>query len=124
MKAGISWIDLTVADADGLKDFYCQVTGMEVEPVSMGDYSDYALKPPGGDAVAGVCHARGSNADIPNAWMVYFSVSDIDAAVAEAEAAGGEVVKAPWGGESWGRMAVLRDPQGAVFALFQGAADG
>lgn len=114
----ILWRDLTVPDAERVRDFYSAVVGWKSEPVDMGGYSDYSMAPPGGgEAVAGVCHARGPNADIPAQWLMYVHVPDVDAAAAEAEKQGGEVVVAPrsMGG---GRFCVIRDPAGAVCALF------
>jgi len=118
-NAGIGWIDLTVDGAGSLKDFYATVTGLEAEAVSMGDYDDYVLRVPGGDPAAGICNRRGGNADIPSGWMIYFNVPDVDAAVLAATEAGGELLKGPTGGESYGRMAFIKDPAGNHFALFQ-----
>ena len=59
----IGWIDLTVDDATGIRNFYKAVVGWEHEEVSMGGYADYSMTTPEGTAVSGICHARGSNAD-------------------------------------------------------------
>jgi len=40
----IGWIDMTVEDASGLRDFYQKVVGWNVEDTSMGDYSDYTMR--------------------------------------------------------------------------------
>ncbi len=57
----IGWIDMTVADAPAVRDFYQAVVGWETDEVDMGSYSDYVMKMPAtGDSVSGVCHARGS----------------------------------------------------------------
>ena len=62
----IAWRDLTVPDADSLRAFYEQVVGWKSSPVDLGGYSDFEmLQPASGESVAGICHARGSNADIP-----------------------------------------------------------
>lgn len=62
----IGWIDMTVDDAPCVRDFYKTVVGWETDDVDMGGYSDYVMKMPvSGDGVAGVCHSRGSNADLP-----------------------------------------------------------
>jgi predicted enzyme related to lactoylglutathione lyase len=113
----IAWTDLTVPDAEAIRDFYVRVAGWKTEPVSMGDYSDFVMVSSAGNAVAGVCHARGSNADLPPQWLVYIVVPDVDAAAAECTALGGTVVSTPrpMGG---GRFCVIRDPAGAVCALF------
>lgn len=116
----IGWLDLTVADADGLRDFYANVAGWQSQPVDMGTHSDYTMTAgDGSDAVAGVCHALGENANLPPMWLIYINVPDLDAAIAEAQARGGEVIAGPRGEPESGRFAVLRDPAGAPFALFQ-----
>jgi hypothetical protein len=116
----IGWIDLTVDDAESVRDFYRQVVGFEISAVAMGDYDDFCLHPPGGDPVAGVCHARGGNAGLPPVWLPYFTVADLDAALAACGARGGALVVGPKRmGEA--RYAVVRDPAGAHAALFQPA---
>ncbi len=114
----IAWIDLTVPDADAIRDFYEQVTGWRSEPVEMGEYSDFNMLPPGGEAVAGVCHARGANESMPPVWMVYIVVADLDGALRRCLELGGEVVVPIRRGESWGGMCVIRDPAGAMVALY------
>ncbi len=114
------WHDLTVDDAPAIRDFYTEVVGWKVSGVSMGDYEDFAMLTPGGDAVGGVCHARGANADIPTAWLVYVHVDDLDTSLTATERLGGKVVTGP---RSIGddRMAVIEDPAGAVIALYEAA---
>ncbi|MDH3620331.1 MAG: VOC family protein [Gammaproteobacteria bacterium] len=115
----IGWIDMTVDDADGLRDFYKNVVGWGVEDVSMGDYSDYSMtQPESGEAVSGICHARGGNADLPGGWLIYITVADVDASEAACTANGGEVLVAPKG-LAGGRFCVIRDPSGATAALYQ-----
>jgi len=114
----IGWIDMTVDDATGVRDFYARVTGWKAEDVSMGDYADYTMLAEGGDAVAGICHARGSNAEIPGGWLIYIVVEDVDASAAACVENGGEVVVAPRG-LAGGRFCVIRDPGGATAALYQ-----
>ena len=119
----IVWVDLTVPDAHELRDFYAAVAGWRPEPVDMGEYADFSMcDPDTGDAAAGVCHARGPNAGLPPVWMVYFTVPDLDASLAEVEAAGGAVVQPPKGAGGV-RYAVIRDPAGAVCALAQAAGE-
>lgn len=114
------WMDLTVEDAPAVRDFYAAVVGWKPEPVSMGDYSDFNMVlPESGEPVAGVCHARGSNAGLPPVWLVYWVVADLDASVEACRQAGGEVVAGPRGMGGQGRYAVLRDPAGACFALYE-----
>ena len=116
----IGWIDIAVADAERLKDFYARVAGWVAEPLAMGGYSDYVMTPPGSDkAAAGICHARGGNADLPAQWLIYITVADLDAAMAECGELGGEIVAGPKGKEGSPRYCVIRDPAGAVATLYQ-----
>lgn len=114
-----TWRDLTVDDAPAIRDFYAAVVGFGIEPEPMGDYEDYSLVAADGERVAGVVHARGPNAGLPPQWLVYFEVEDLDASLAAAEAAGGSLVQGVRDLGSWGRLAVIRDPAGAVAALIE-----
>ncbi len=115
----IVWRDLTVADAETMRDYYAAVVGWRAEPVDMGGYADFSMVAPAtGETVAGVCHARDSNADLPPQWLMYVAVADLDAAVAACLAHAGDVVTGPRS-LAGGRFAVLRDPAGAVLAVYE-----
>ena len=73
----VNWTDLTVDNADPLREFYREVLGWQVEDISMGDYSDYCMNDSGGNAVAGVCHNRGVNQGIPAQWLIYITVAEV-----------------------------------------------
>ncbi len=115
----IGWVDLTVPDADRVRDFYREVVGWQAVEFDMGGYSDYGMNlPDSGKTVAGVCWARGANAGPPPLWMIYLTVADLDASLVRCRELGGEVLGSPRNvGE--GRFAVVRDPAGAVSALYQ-----
>ena len=113
----IAWHDLTVADAPALRDFYQAVAGWTPEAVPMGDYSDFVMRA-GGEDVAGVCHARGSNAGLPAQWLLYITVADLDHSVAECQRLGGRTLT-PIRSYGGGRYCVIQDPAGAVCALYQ-----
>jgi predicted enzyme related to lactoylglutathione lyase len=115
----IGWIDMSVDDAGSLRDFYQQVVGWNVEDTSMGDYSDYTMmSPDDGAAIAGICHARGCNADIPGGWLIYITVADVEASAATCIDKGGKILVEPRG-LAGGRFCVIEDPSGAVSALYQ-----
>jgi predicted enzyme related to lactoylglutathione lyase len=118
----IAWIDLTVGAAPEVRDFYQEVVGWTSGEVEMGGYADFTMHPPGGgDPIAGVCHARGPNADLPAQWLIYITVADLDRSLAQCQARGGAVLAGPKGMGSAGRYAVIRDPAGAVAALIEPA---
>lgn len=118
------WWDLTVDDAEGIRDFYAEVVGWTFAPHAMEGYDDYEVRlPDGGETVSGICHRRGPNADLPAAWLPYVRVGDVDAAAARAEARGGRILAGPraMGG---GRFCVIEDPAGARLALFDPGPQG
>lgn len=116
----IVWTDLTVEHADQIRDFYGAVVGWVPQPVSMGLYNDYQMTLPGtGESVAGICHARGVNANLPPQWLVYMKVADIDQSVNRCLELGGKVLVPPKPMGQYGRYCVIQDPAGAVAALIQ-----
>jgi len=116
----VGWLDVTVPDAQKLRDFYKRVVGWQATEVEMGGYADYVMAPPsGGDGVAGICHARGNNVGLPNAWLPYFTVADIDASARQVEVLGGRLRTPIRSMGSQGRFVVIEDVGGAVCALFQ-----
>lgn len=118
----VGWIDLTVSEAEPIRDFYAAVVGWRSEPVDMGGYSDFCMiAPASGEAKTGICHARGANASIPTAWIIYIVVDDLDASLAACRERGGEALGAPREMGGSGRYAFIRDPAGAVSALFEPA---
>ncbi len=115
----IVWRDLTVADASSVRDFYADVVGWDVKDHPMGDYNDYEMVAPGsGETVAGVCHARGTNAGVPPQWLMYVTVADVAASAERCTVLGGTVIDGPRPmGEK--PFCVVQDPAGAVLALMQ-----
>ena len=121
----VGWMDLTVPDAVNVRNFYAGVVGWRTDPVDMGGYEDFCMVPPeGGAPVAGVCHARGANEGLPPVWLVYLTVADLDASSRKVEELGGEILVAAKGMGGYGRYCVIKDPAGAVAALYEPAAAG
>lgn len=117
----IAWIDLTVGDAEGIRDFYRDVAGWIPQSLSMGDYDDFCMARPGdGTVVAGICHARGGNASIPPQWIVYITVADLDASLAACTARGGKAIGPVRTYGTDKRYSLIQDPAGAVAALIEG----
>jgi uncharacterized protein len=120
LKVGtIGWHDLAVPNAEAVRDFYTAVVGWKSELVDMGGYSDFTmLAPATGEGVAGVCHTRGPSADLPPQWLIYVLVEDVERSAAKCVELGGSVIAGPRP-LSGGLFCVIRDPAGAVCALFQ-----
>ena len=117
----IAWVDLTIPEAQKISEFYVQVAGWTVHPASMGKYDDYTMHGPSGEAVAGVCHNRGPNADLPPMWLIYIVVENLDSALEQCRKLGGEVLT-PVRTASGSRYVVIKDPAGACAALWEPAA--
>ncbi len=117
----MAWLDLTVNNAEEVKDFYQEVIGWKSEAVSMGDYDDHTMMSPESEtAVAGVCHAQGCNKDLPPAWLPYFLVADVEKSVEQVLVKGGQMVtEIKQMGDD--KYAVIKDPAGAVCAIYQKA---
>jgi len=111
---GMVWEDLRSPDPDAARDFYTGIFGYRTETIEMApsDYTTFAL--PGEDApLGGIGPMMGAEGAPPH-WLVYFGVSDADAAVTAVQDGGGSVLSAPFD-TPYGRMAGLADPWGAVF---------
>ena len=113
----IQWMDLTVPDAGQLQKFYTSVVGWSSNDVDMGSYSDFNLNLPGTeDTIAGVCHSRSNNDNIPSQWLIYVRVESVADSAERCKKMGGEVLDGPrrMGGSNF---CVIKDPAGAVMAL-------
>lgn len=116
MIGQIVWRDLTVPNATEVKDFYTRVVGWKADEHPMEGYSDYNISDGSGEVIAGVCHARGSNASVPAQWLMYVQVASVQEAAERCLEAGGTVVDGPrkMGDQDF---CVIKDPAGAVLAL-------
>jgi uncharacterized protein len=112
-----SWVDLGTSDADGAKVFYGGLLGWEFEDMPIPDSPPYAMATIGGRTVAALYGKRDEQA--PPAWLSYVTVEDADATAARAAELGGTAISEPFDVMEAGRMAVLQDPTGAVFAVWQ-----
>jgi predicted enzyme related to lactoylglutathione lyase len=114
----IGWTDLTVTDAERIRDFYKAVVGWTATPLDMGGYSDYVMQMPGASApAAGICHARGQNAALPPQWIPYIVVANLEASVDACTKRGGRVIEGPRSAGPGSRFCVIEDPAGAVAAI-------
>ena len=122
----ITWCDLTVPNAEEVKKFYKNVVGWEDAGVKMKDddeiYEDFSMNAPGSETpMAGICHKKGSNSDLPSQWLIYITVKNLDQSIFQCENLGGKVISGPKDMGKIGSYCVIQDPAGAVAALFQPA---
>jgi predicted enzyme related to lactoylglutathione lyase len=112
-----SWADLGTTDAASATRFYTELFGWEAEEMPAGEAGTYTMLRLSGRDVAGLYRRDASVS--PPAWLSYVTVADADDVVARAEQAGATVVQPPFDVLDAGRTAVLRDPTGAHFALWE-----
>jgi uncharacterized protein len=115
------WAELATTDPVVAKSFYGSLFQWGAEDQSMGEGMAYTTLQVQGQPAAGM---YGLTPDmlkqgVPPHWMVYFTVLDAAQATARAKELGGKVVAGPLDAHDIGRMAVIEDPTGASFAVWQ-----
>ena len=110
------WNELNTSDLAKSKAFYGDVFGW-----TWGGSDDYTEAQIDGRTMAGFLpRPESMPAEVPDHWLVYFAVDDVDADTERATKAGATLAAGPQDIPGTGRFSVLIDPQGAVFALFKG----
>jgi predicted enzyme related to lactoylglutathione lyase len=108
----VTWNELITTDPKAAS-FYTEVLGLTTSTMDMGT-GEYTLFNVGDDMVGGTTPPQMQG--VPNHWHVYFAVDDTDATAAKVTAQGGSILVEPFDSPV-GRIAVARDPQGAVFSF-------
>jgi predicted enzyme related to lactoylglutathione lyase len=110
------WIDTEQPDVEAAAEFYSGLFGWTFEDVMPpGAPGRYLIAKLDGQDVGGVDGTQGGAA----VWSTYIAVEDADAAVQRLVAAGAAVRSAPADAGEGGRSAVLADPEGAEFRIWQ-----
>ncbi len=116
------WNELFTTNVDQAGKFYAQTFGWKTQAVDMGPMGTYTLF--SGDGTkqtqrGGMMGLPPQMRGAPPHWLAYFASSDVDAQAKKATELGGQVLSPPTDiPGNIGRFAIVRDPQGAVFALF------
>jgi len=116
VPGALTWNDLAAPDPAIARPFYERLLGWTFEEIP--DAGGYTTIRNRGQLNGGAMPAPGA----PPAWVPYFATEDADAALARVEALGGRRLNGPMDVPG-GRIVVVADPQGAVFALFSGELD-
>src|SRR5882757_6180005 len=114
------WVDVNTGDVAGTTAFYTDLFGWGVE--EMRDENGghiYSLLTKDGDVVAGLGGLPPGMEGLPTAWNSYICVADAKATTAAVESAGGTVLMPAMQIFDVGWTAVIADPTGAVFRLWQ-----
>jgi len=113
------WVDTWQDDADAAAAFYSRLFGWEVHGGDTGDGRGHWMCTLRERAAAAIGSPRPAELSGPAVWGTYVWVDDADAVVRRALAAGGGVALDPFDSLDGGRMAILADPQGAAFGVWQ-----
>jgi predicted enzyme related to lactoylglutathione lyase len=122
------WHELMSRDPDSSERFYESVAGLRVQRLGDGPGA-YRMLLAGDRPVGGLTGPRPDSDVWPSGgpaghWVGYLASDDVDAAARRAEELGGSVLLGPLDVPGTGRVAVLRDPDGATFGLFRPAPIG
>jgi predicted enzyme related to lactoylglutathione lyase len=116
-----SWTELSTSDFDAGVALYADLFGWEVNKEDLPDGGVYATFKMNGKDVAGGSPQREEEAQagIPPHWNVYMTVENAEQTAKQAEAAGGSIVAPAFDVMELGRMAVIADPTGATFCVWE-----
>jgi predicted enzyme related to lactoylglutathione lyase len=115
------WIELATSDAIAARTFYTNLFGWQVNENDMGASGIYYIFLKNGRDVAAMYKMMADQEahGVPPNWMSYVGVDNADEAVARAQGLGAQLLMGPFDVSDHGRMAVLKDPQGATFSLWE-----
>jgi len=117
--------ELSTNDVAAAIDFYSALFGWRIEPVETGGGPPYWLINHDGAAAGqngGMRELAREQEGVPPHWMPYFTVASADEGIARASDSGGTGLAGPVDIPA-GRIAIVRDPQGAIFGIFEGDVD-
>ena len=118
MSGQFVWYELMTSDSSSALEFYPAVTGWDTDEFDKVQYTMWTA-----DRVplGGVVQLTPEQVEhgVPNHWLPYISVDDVDLAAQQATSHGGKVLFGPHDIPGTGRFAVLADPQGASFAIYR-----
>jgi len=115
-SGAMTWNELNTRDPEAAKAFYREVFGwsFEEKEYERGAYTIISLD---GEGIGGISDRVPP--EVPAHWLVYFGVEDADATLETAKEGAGDVPAGPFDIAEVGRIAVVKDPWGAIFAVIQ-----
>jgi len=115
------WVELGTTNGEAAKKFYTELFGWDFIDNPIGEGMVYTMLKLGGKDVGALYQLSGemTSQGIPPHWMSYVSVSSADESAKKAKSLGATLMKEPFDVFDIGRMAVVQDPTGAVFSLWQ-----
>ena len=109
------WNELTSRDVERDKRFYQETIGWTFEGMPMEQAGTYWVANYDGKPVAGIFPLTSPEFDgVPEGWMPYLAVDDVDSRVAKAVEAGAQLMRPIFDVPAVGRIAILKQPGGAA----------
>lgn len=115
------WYELMTDDPDAAQAFYAEAIGWHAADSGTPGMDYRIFAQPHGSAIAGLMKRPEGAA--PARWLIYFGVNDVDTAVAETQAAGGDVWMPAMTMPGVGRLALVGDPERNPFYVMHGEPD-
>lgn len=110
------WNELVTSDLEKSREHYTSLMGWDTMPMPMPD-GEYLIFKRGEEFVAGAFVKSDEMGPVPDHWMTYLAVDDVDASVQQSVSMGGSVVRAPFDIPGTGRIALVQDTTGATVGL-------
>jgi predicted enzyme related to lactoylglutathione lyase len=115
-----SWVELATTDQPAAKTFYSSLFGWQPVDMPMGPGEYYTMFNLSGGVVGAAYTLNPEKMQgVPPHWGLYITVASADETAAKAAASGGKVCAGPFDVMTFGRMAVLQDPTGATFMIWE-----
>jgi predicted enzyme related to lactoylglutathione lyase len=113
------WVELATSDGPAAKKFYTSLFGWSFVDNPMGDAGAYTMLQKKGKDVGALYQMGPQQKGMPPNWGSYVAVENANDAAAHAKELGATVMLEPFDVMEHGRMAVIQDPTGAVFSLWE-----
>jgi uncharacterized protein len=108
------WNELMTREVEGAKKFYADAMGWSYDAMPMGEGMTYWVAKIGDESVGGIFDISAPElGPVPESWMSYIAVDDVDARVKKAQKAGAKLMKPIFDVPGVGRIAILMEPGGA-----------
>jgi hypothetical protein len=115
------WFELSTTDQDSARAFYRGLFGWDSADEDLGAQGVYTRFSIDGKEVAATSLLQPDQSanGVPPNWMIYVMVANADETASRVSAAGGTLINAPFDVDALGRMALIADPAGATFAIWE-----
>src|SRR5262245_57998160 len=116
----VLWNELNTHNLDAAKSFYAATLGWTYDAMPMADGDNYWIIKSGDTVVGGMFNMHDpALKGVPEHWLAYIEVDDVDARVGKLKAAGGQVMRDAFDIPDVGRIAIVKDKNGAALGLMK-----